>query len=61
MSKMIFSLAHKCVGYFFVALSMLATPAFAETITVPFGWATGQVRIYQVSSRTERLGDLRGG
>ncbi len=48
-------------GYFLTALSMMAAPALAEKITVPFGWATGQVRIYQVSSRTERLGDLRGG
>ena len=61
MFKLIFSLARKCVAYFFASLLMLVTPAFAEAITVPFGWVTGQVRIYQLSSRTERLGDLRGG
>lgn len=61
MFKLIFSLARKCIAYFFAPLFMLVTPAFAETITVPFGWVTGQVRIYQLSSHTERLGDLRGG
>jgi hypothetical protein len=61
MSKLIFSLARMCAGYCCAVLSIAATPAFAETITVPFGWATGQVRNYQLSSRTERLGDLRGG
>jgi len=61
MFKLIFLLAHKLVGYFLVALSALVTPVFAETITVPFGWTTGQVRNYQLSFRSERSGDFRGG
>ena len=61
MSKLIFLFAYKCVGYLLVALSMLVTNASAETITVPFGWATGQVRNYQLSFHSERLGDFQGG
>lgn len=35
--------------------------AFAEIFIVPFGWRAGEVRVYRVTNRIERLGDLKGG
>ncbi|MCY7389876.1 MAG: hypothetical protein LH481_17775 [Burkholderiales bacterium] len=35
--------------------------AFAEIFTVPFGWMAGDVRVYRLTNRVERLGDLKGG
>ena len=47
----------------FICLSPVAwqAQACAETVSVPFGWKTGQIRHYQVTSRVERTGDLQGG
>jgi hypothetical protein len=61
MPRLFFMLSRWSARHFCLALLLLMTPAFAETITVPFGWATGQVRNYQVSSRVERSGGLQDG
>lgn len=42
-------------------LALSVANASAEVITVPFGWVAGQTRVYQVSTRVERVGDLTGG
>lgn len=46
---------------FCTTLTLSVASASAEVITVPFGWAAGQTRVYQVSTRVERAGDLTGG
>ena len=42
-------------------LSVSVRSASAEVVRVPFGWAAGQSRAYQVSTSVERAGNLMGG
>lgn len=61
MPKSFFLLLNRHIGCFIVAISLLVTPARAETIKVPFGWSTRDVRVYEVKFNSVRSGDLKGG